>query len=76
MSNVRVSISNASTNIAGTNNMYDEYQEKLTKADLFVKELKKKEEMNNRIIRASFWFLVLACIFVFLRRILFPGLYR
>ena len=55
--------------------MYDDYEEKLKKADIFVKGLKRKEEENSRKIKLAFWFLVGVVIFVIFRRMLFPEFY-
>jgi hypothetical protein len=46
------------------------------KAGIYVKGLKRHEQNNNRNIKLSFWFLIVVAIFVFCRRLLFPGFYR
>jgi hypothetical protein len=76
MSNIKMGVLKTSENLAGTNSMYDGYEEKLKKADIFVKGLKKKEEENSRKIKLAFWFLVAVVIFVIFRRLLFPEFYR
>ena len=42
MANIKVGVSNTSTNLLETNNMYENYEEKMKKADLLVKNLQKK----------------------------------
>lgn len=42
MGNIKVGVSNASNNLSKTSNMYEEYEEKLKKTDLYVKGLKRK----------------------------------
>ncbi len=76
MGNIKVGVSNTSSNLEGTSAMYDNYEEKLKKTELYSKVLKKKEEENARKIKISFWFLIGAAIFVLLRRILYPSFYR
>jgi hypothetical protein len=76
MGNIKVGVANTSSNLYRTSAMYDDYEGQLKKADLYVKGLKKKEEENERRIKMAFWFLVGVVIFVFIRRILFPGFYR
>ena len=56
--------------------MYDTYEEKLKKTEIYSKGLKKKEEENARKIKISFWFLVVTAIFIIFRRLLYPELYR
>lgn len=56
--------------------MYGDYDEKLNKARIYLLELKKKEAANARRIKISFIFLLAVVVFIIIRRILFPGLYR
>lgn len=42
MANIKVGVSNTSNNLVDTSSMYDNYEEKLRKSDIFVKGLKKK----------------------------------
>ena len=76
VSNIRVGVSNTSSNLHSTSAMYDDYSEKLRKARMFTKQLKQKEEENSRKIKVAFWLLVASVVYILLRRILFPDLYR
>lgn len=76
MGNIKIGISNTSSNLVKTSDLYSEYEGELKKADLYVKGLKKKEEDNERRIKMAFWFLVGVVLFIFVRRTLFPSFYR
>jgi hypothetical protein len=76
LSNIKLGISNTSSNLIGTSEMYDDYDEKTKKSSLYIHELKKREQANNRKIRLAFWFLIGTAIYIIIRRIIFPDLYR
>lgn len=69
-------MSNTSDNLRDANSMYTEYDEKLRKSQVYIGELKKKEAANARKIKMAFFFLVATVVYVFVRRVLFPGCYR
>lgn len=56
--------------------MYNEYDEKLRKSQVYLVELKKKEASNARKIKMAFWFLIFVVVYIIIRRILFPSFYR
>ena len=76
MGNIKVGVANTSSNLNRASSMYDDYQDNLKKSSLYTKSLKKKEEENRIRIKVAFCFLIGVAIFIFIRRILFPGLYR
>ena len=76
MNSIQMGVGNISNNLVDTSTMYDHYESKLKKTDLYVKELKKKEEENARKIKISFWTLIVVVIFIFIRRLIFPSFYR
>ena len=73
---IKAGVANTSDNLVGTNSMYWDYEHKLKKSRMYLVELKKKEAANARKIRMSFFFLVFTVIFVVIRRIIFPDIYR
>ena len=76
MANIKVGVSNTSDHLTGTSAMYDHYEHKLKKTELYNKELKRKELQNARKIKLAFWFLICVAVFIILRRILYPSFYR
>jgi hypothetical protein len=76
MSNVKVGVSNTSSNLSGTSSMYDNYGDKLRSSSLYVGHLKQKEEENARKVKLSFGFFIAVVIFIIVKRILFPAFYR
>jgi len=43
---------------------------------MYILELKKREASSTRKIKFAFWFLIVVVVYVIIRRILFPGIYR
>ena len=73
---VKLGISSTSSNLTGTSSMYNDYEEKLKKSDIYAMQLKRREAWNARMIRWSFWALICVVVFVILRRLFFPDCYR
>jgi hypothetical protein len=76
MANIKVGVSNTSSNLVKVSSIYDDYSQSISKAGMYSKTLQKKEEQNNRNIKIAFWFLVFVAVFVVLRRMFVPDFYR